>query len=275
MVGKSSFSRRLFYRSMAMIALCFVSQLAFGQQIKNLTVSKSEDDVIIRFDLRSAVSPQELYDVQIFSSHDNYTTPLEFKKGKSKDVFPGLAMTYIIDAKKTFSGFKGDVDFRVVATLTFIPLTMVEPKEEIKVKAGKSVQLAWKGGKENDTYKLDYSKEGGSWTTIDDKISDKKYTWYVPKKAKGGIYSVKLTSSEDRSKAVYSGNIQIKKKTSAFVIIIPTALAVGAVAYLLTSGGGGGDEPCDTTDPSSPCYVPPVGDPDLPLPPGPPSMNPF
>ena len=241
--------KKLLFKTLLLTAMCITAQLALAQEIRNLAVQKSGDDVIIRFDLRQAANPQELYDIEIFSSHDSYASPLELKKGKVKDVFPGLSLNYILDAKKIFDGFEGEVDFKVIATLTFIPLEMIRPTETVKVKAGKSIDLEWKGGSDNSTYKIDYSKEGGNWTPLENQVYDKKYTWYVPKKAKKGTYSVKVTSDEKRAKAIYSGNIVIKKKVPVVVKLLPL-LAAGAAAYFVfLADDGGGD--ATTTGPTT------------------------
>ncbi|MFY0625912.1 MAG: hypothetical protein JXR07_06445 [Reichenbachiella sp.] len=229
------------------LLLMFAMSTSFAQEIKNLSVEKVGDDVNITFDLKAVENPQELYDIEIFSSRDGYSKALDLKSGKVKDVFPGLRLKFVIDAKQAFSGFKGDVDFRIVANLTFVPLSLVSPLDPIKTKPGKSVTIMWKGGKENSAYKLDYSKEGGSWSTIEDNINDNKYTWYVPKKIDKGTYSVKLSSDQTKSKSVYSGNIVVKK-TSPFVFIIPAAAVLGATAYFILGSGDDGGGTVDTNN---------------------------
>lgn len=246
--------------ALTLFAFLIGGQESRGQEIQNLSVKLENHDIIITFDLKSAAHPQELFDVFIYGSHDNYSKAIEVKEGKTKDIFPGLGKRFVIDAQKTFMGFKGDLDFRIDAHLTFIPLSMVSPTTSIKTKVGKSVFLQWSGGDSESTFKLDYSKEGGDWTTISDNVQSRTYNWQVPKKMPKGTYSVKVSSDQDRSKAIYSGNIVIKKKTSPFVFIIPMA-AAGAAWYFLLGPGAGGED----TDPS----------PSLPGPPGPPTTTGF
>lgn len=238
------------------------TQSILAQEIRNLRVDKVGDNINLTFELRHKENPQELYEIDIYSSHDEYSQAVELISGKTEDVFPSLNMKYVIDAKKIYNGYKGDVDFKVVATLMFTPLTLVTPKDPLKTKVGKPVTIMWKGGGDDSKFKVDYSNNGGPWTTLEENLTDTQYTWNVPKKQQKGTYSIKLSSDNNKSKSVYSGNIVIKKKTSPFVFVIPI-VAGAAAAYFLLSGDDGGT----TTPPSD---DPPTGD-DLPLPPGPPS----
>lgn len=215
------------------LIICFtlLSSRGFAQQISDLTVQTSGDDIVIRFDLKALENPQEQYKIQIFSSFDNYTEPLPLKEGNDTDVFPKFAMRYVIDGATAFRGYKGDLDFRVVATLTFVPLSLITPVESIKTKVGKTIMVQWKGGTENDTYQIDYAKDGGNWTTLDSDIHSRNYTWKIPKRFDKGIYSIKLTSSQERTKAIYSGNIRIKKKAPFIIKMMPWMLIAGGAYY--------------------------------------------
>src|SRR5690606_24691183 len=73
--------------SFALTLFAFVigGQESWGQEIQNLSVKLENHDIIITFDLKSAAHPQELFDVFIYGSHDNYSKAIEVKEGKTKD----------------------------------------------------------------------------------------------------------------------------------------------------------------------------------------------
>lgn len=235
-----------------------MSQNSKGQQVENLDIQKVENNFIITFDLKYVNNPHERYNIDVYASHDGFTKPLELKDNDNKkfsinkNVIAKLKNRFVVDAQKNFTGFKGSINFKVIATMVFEPVSFVSPTEELKIKSGKSVTIMWKGGMENDSYHLDFSTDNSqTWNTLEKNISDNKYNWYVPKKIKSGTYNLKLTSGESRSVPAYSGNIAIKKKKSPFIFIIPV-VAIAGVSYFLLKGDDAGSSTLGIEDVPAP-----------------------
>jgi len=220
--------------------LC-ASIFGYSQKIEHVDVRLDGEDLIITFDLRPKDFVSERYSVDVFSSRDGYTTPLVLTSGESKDVRPGNRLQYIINAADNFTGFRGDLDFKIDAKLTFSPITVTEPLSGRKFKKGSMIQISWRGGLDKDTYELDLYKDDINVSSIESGISTRNYLWVMPKNTKAGSYKLKVAAGNDPDNAAISTEFIIKKKLPLVVKLLPL-FAIGAGVYVLTTGGGDSPE---------------------------------
>jgi hypothetical protein len=230
------------------------AKFGIAQKIENVVVISTEEGIELSFDIQQKESIQELYNVQIYSSFDNYKVPLQFLSGKTKDVKTTNRLKFVIDGEEAFAGFKGEVDFKISATMIYSPIVMHKPYGAAKYKKGSLIEIAWKGGVEDDSYKLELYKGSKKVKTLESDISLHSYSW-VADKTKKGNYKLKVASVKNESNSAFSPEIKIKSKLP-FVIKVLPLFAIGAGVYFLTSGGsddaGGGTTPTGDSLPEPP-----------------------
>lgn len=208
-----------------------------AQEIRNVDVRLERDNVIITFDLSPKESVKERFDIEIYSSRDNYQTPVKVSEGNTKDVRPGNALQYIINAKEHFTGYQGELDFDVRATLTFSPVTFIEPYQDMTYKKGDFVRVAWRGGFTNDNYAISLYKGDNKVSYINSIVKTNDYLWNMPKGTKAGKYHFQLESNSSKELTAKSYEFVIKRKIPIAIKILPI-VAAGVGVYFLTSGGG-------------------------------------
>ncbi len=242
-----------------------------AQTIENVQATPEGNKVYITYDLKSAIAGQK-FTVELRSSINNYTAAL---KEVSGDVGPdqeaGIGKTIIWNAIAEQGNFTGSVTFEVTSTLSYSPLTVVNPSAGSSVKIGKPVDIEWKGGDRGRSLKMALLQGDMTVTEVPSVGSAGKYTWPVPKSlSKGENYQIKLFDPSKPNDAAMSAEFQLKK-TSILVYVIPGVVVAGVAAALLLGGNGGGDTPppgggvdCATNPTHPDCVV--QGD-ELPTPP--------
>jgi hypothetical protein len=234
------------------------SFFGYAQRIENITLISTEEGIELSFDIEHKESIQELYNVQIFASHDGYKLPIQPIGGKMTDLRTTDRLRFVIDGEEIFAGYKGEIDFKIKATMIYSPIIMHKPYGGAKYKKGSLVEISWKGGVENDTYKLDLYKGTKKVKTLESDISLHSYSW-VASDTKKGNYKLKIASMNNESNSAFSPEIKIKSKMPVIIKLLPL-FAIGAGAYFYlnqpeeTPSGGGT-----------------VTNTDLPAPPGPPT----
>ncbi|WP_119844905.1 Ser-Thr-rich GPI-anchored membrane family protein [Reichenbachiella sp. MSK19-1] len=233
-MGKT-YLRTLFVFVFVMVGLSKVQ----AQSINNVQVQVDGDDINISFDLKFKSSIQEKYDIEIFSSRDNYATPLAVKDGKLKDVAAVNArLTYVVDGAIVFEEFKGDVNFQIVATMVYAPIVIDTPSKPSKHKKGSMVQVKWHGGIEDEKFSVDLYKNGVKQETLDANNEYGTYSWVMPRKQKKGKYKLAIQSDSNSSNRAFSPEFKIKSKVPFIVKVLPV-LAAGAAAYYFLEVQGG------------------------------------
>lgn len=226
----------------------FVLSKGHAQSIDNVQVEVDGDNINVSFDLGYKSSIQEKYDIEIYSSRDNYSKPLVVKEGQLKDV-PAMnrRITYVLDGMENFAEFKGEVDFQIIATMVYAPIVIDRPYQSEKYKRGSMVQVKWHGGIENETFNVDLYKDGVKMQTLDQNNEFGSYSWMMPKQQKKGNYKIAIQSEKNSLNRVLSPEFKVKARVPFIVKFLPV-LAAGAAAYYVfgmqggeTGGGGGGD----------------------------------
>lgn len=231
---------------------------AYAQRIDNVVVIATEEGIELSFDIQQKESLQELYNVQIFSSHDNYKLPLTLKKGSTEDVKTTDRVKYLIDGETLFAGYKGEIDFKIKATMVYAPIIISKPYGSAKYKKGSLIEVSWRGGIENDTYDLELYKGTEKVKTLEHDISLHSYSWIVSDTKKGN-YKLKLSSESNDKNMAFSPEIKIKSKVPVIIKLLPL-FAIGAGAYFYLNQPE--DTPGGTTTTTTDNYLP--GPPDAP-----------
>ncbi|MDA0193960.1 MAG: hypothetical protein O2887_05995 [Bacteroidetes bacterium] len=224
------------------LLICSYSHLAVSQNIESLSLQLEGTDMVISFDLKPVRSTGELYDITIVSSMDGYKNAISLKQGRDKEVSPGSKLTFVIDGISEFKGFKGDLDFKVIADLAFAPIRLLT--ENITAKRGRMVDLRWEGGYRNESYNVELFKNETRISSLASGVTTTSTLWVVPEdNPVGSGYILKISSGTDPSKNVLSPAFSIKRKVPLGLKILPILIGggVGGAAAAGLFGGGEAD----------------------------------
>ncbi len=236
-----------------------------AQQVNNIIAEKDGDYVKITYDL-SAGSPSEMFEVQLYGSHNNFTTPLRSVSGDiGKNIKPGEDKIIIWRPMEELTTFTGEIIFEIRATLLTGYYQVTNPTSASKFKKKRVVPVKWKGGQSDEEVTLEVVKFGSPVLLIAEKLSNSgSYNWTIPKDFdKGAGYQVKVTNSADQALAGTSNVFRIAGGIPPWIMVGVPVVVGGAVVGVLMSGG---EEPTDPVNPTNG-----ETDTDLPLPPDGPS----
>lgn len=242
-----------------------------GQSINNVRAEKMGDNVKILYDLQGG-SPEALFDVAIYGSHNNFTAPLTLVTGDiGKRIQPGNNREVIWRAKEELINYRGEVIFEVKATVMGGYYSINNPGASSSFKRGKLMPINWSGGATGENVKIELYKNQVKSETISESISNQgSYVWTIPKGLKTGSgYQVKISNTRDYEQQGISKTFKLKKFPVGITVFVGAA-AIGGALYAAGIFGSKEEPPTNTNNP--PVDDPPVDDPvTLPSPPPPPS----
>ena len=179
-----------------------------AQTIENLTNTFDGEKMVITYDLISPDVTQK-FKVSLFSSHNNYTTPLTLLTGDFGDnVLPGRNHRVLWDVKNGVpADFDGKISIKVKAA-PMVPVVepakvealsklAIKPLVQSTYKKGSTIQISWSGGQTGDKIIIEVLKSG----QVKQKLSEisnstQSYSWLMSADMKQGKdYTLRLTNS--------------------------------------------------------------------------------
>jgi hypothetical protein len=209
--------------------------ISFSQKLGNLKASMEGEKVIISFDLGEGYRGDK-FNISVYSSHNNYSTPLLRIIGDfGTEVPPGTGKRIEWDAKNEIGNYRGELSFEIRAEVVgaFILTDGIS-----SAKRGKSTPIKWRGGSLSQNVKIELLKGGTSVGPVETVSNSGSYLWAVPPKQKTGSgYQLRLINGKNE---ITSEPFAIKYKVPLLVKVIPVAV-LGAVIAL--SGGSKSSAP--------------------------------
>jgi hypothetical protein len=227
------------FRSLILIfSLAICLHTAVAQEAENVSFTFEKGLIVVRYDFHKG-DPDETYEFFLYSSHDNFTKPLQMVSG---DVGPGIGTggqkTIYWDAKAEMGNFKGNVKLKVLGSL-YKPLVVFENTfVEGKVKRGKQMVIQWTSAFDDDEkLKLEIVRFNSSLQDFDIR-NEGTFSWDVPKKMKTGDgYTVRISQRDNPLKHEVSAPFRIRPKIPLGIKLLPAAVAAGAAAIVVGMGG--------------------------------------
>jgi hypothetical protein len=230
----------------------FFSNASEAQSVKNIEAKVLDDIIVVTYDLNG--SEDQVFNVNIYSSKDNFETPLTLVTGDvGQNVVPGNKKRIEWLAKNELGDFEGNLIFEVRA---FLPEPAFDPLEFVgfnltEIKSGKSYRIQWKGGKPKEKIDILLYEDGKQQSKIAQVDNSGKYLFKIPKGSKSSNYRIQLDGD---SGTVGSSQFKIKRGISPLIIGGGVLVVGGIVAaiLLLDFDGGGGGEPTNNDLPVAP-----------------------
>ena len=149
------------------------------------------------------------------------------------DQRPGRGKKIIWRAKEELGEFKGNLSLRLRAA--FIPLLEFDIEPGSKFKRGKVYDISWRFGSEITPIKIELYRGSSKVLDLIPQTEENTYNWEVPKAldlADGYYLRATADGREAKSKP-----FTISRKVPLAAFIIPGAILVGGVTYLIISAG--------------------------------------
>ena len=234
------------------LSAVFFSRVVEAQSVKNIEATVLDDIIVVTYDLNGNES--DLFNVNLYSSKDNFENPLTLVTGDvGQNVAPGKKKRIEWLAKNELGDFEGSLIFEVRA---FLPAPAFDPLEFVdfnlsEIKSGKSYRIQWKGGKPNEKIDILLYEDGKQTAKIAQVDNSGKYLFKIPKGSKSSNYRIQLDGD---SGTVGSSQFKIKRGISPLIIGGGVLVVGGIVAaiLLLDFDGGGGGEPTNNDLPVAP-----------------------
>ncbi len=225
----------------ALLILVLVTPgLLNAQQVTNIQASQLSDTVVrVTYDLQAEL-PGQLFEVQLFSSANDFILPLIYVEGDVGPDVPGGSNRFIDwNVARELIAFDGDLVFEVRAKLTFSPLQVTFPVGG-GVRRGTTQTITWLGSNPENYVDIELFRDDRKIGTISRTSNDGSYKWVVPIDTKPGQgYSIKISSTSS-TQSHQGGYFSVKRKVPLTIKLIPLAVAAPLVIILSDDGGSSG-----------------------------------
>jgi hypothetical protein len=205
------------------------AQHASAQELKIDFVELAGRNVVVHYDLDDGTNSTRQFLVQLYSSQDNYTTPLTKLTGDfGPEVSAGFDKKIVWDITRELgTAYKGDIALELRGRV-YVPFVRIQGLEAGKVfKRGRNYPLIWTSGNLSGQVNIELFNDNNERLWGENNVSNVgKFDWFIPASVKkGNNYKLKFTNAKDRNDVVYSKPFMIKPK-------IPLAAKIAAIGVL-------------------------------------------
>jgi len=232
------------YLSICCGLLC-ISFTTTAQEIENLFYRVEGSNVIITYDLKG--EPGQLFRIEVFSSHNNYSTKLiQISGDAGEHITTGTAKSVTWDAAAELGNYDGSIELEVRGYIMppFLEFTNITGS----FKRGKTNTILWNstGGELN--IRLELHQAGQKISELGNIPNNGSYSWFIPKDRKPGKdFKLVAISSQKQASSI---SFKISPKIPIVLKVLPLLVVGGVVAVIVS--GWGGDGPERLSDPIKP-----------------------
>lgn len=216
--------------------VCFTMALSIPSFAQNLDIDFIEyvgRNVVVHYTLDDGANSNRQFLVQLYSSQDNFTTPLTRVTGDfGSEVSAGVDKKIIWDITNELGSFKGTIALELRGRV-YVPFVKIKDITEGQVfKLGKNYPINWISGNLSGQVNIELFNADNERIWGENNVSNVgKFDWYIQGNVKKGRdYKLKFTNAKDRNDVVYSKSFTIKPK-------IPFFVKAGSVVVMVTLVG--------------------------------------
>jgi hypothetical protein len=213
-------------KTFILLCVCLVPTFLSAQKIVLSRIDLEMDKLVVYFSLDDT-NPNHTYQIALYSSKDNFATPLTKVTGDvGTEVKAGSEMKIRWNMSQELGAYKGDlsVEVRARVFIPFVKLTSFDTSR--KYKRGKTYPLLWSSGNMGGQIDIDLF-EGQNRVDGDRNVPNTgKYEFAISGSVKPGKdYRLKFTNTRNRDEYIYSQPFRVVPK-------VPFALKAGGVALV-------------------------------------------
>jgi hypothetical protein len=223
---------------------------ALATEAQKLTLTRLElvrEKIVVYYTLEDA-NPNHEYQVSLYSSKDNFATPLVRVTGDvGTEIKPGKDKKIEWNAFQELGAYRGDISVEVRARVyvPFVKITSFDPGKAYK--RGKTHPLLWTSG--NMGGQVDIELFSGQDRVYGERNipNTGKYDLFIPASTKPGKdYRLKFTNTRNRDEFIFSTPFRVVPKIPLLLKAGAAAVLIGGTAAIVSGlGGGGEDDPVD------------------------------
>lgn len=221
-----------------MVSLC-----CQAQEFAIHKVELTGESVILYYSLIDTVKART-YTINVYSSRDNYITPLQKVKGDvGLEVRPGENKKITWSSKEELgTTFQGDIELEVRGRL-YIPFIRFDGfQEEQVIKRGKAKTITWSGGTRQNILNFALYKDDTYVDVIPNVGNSGSYDIVLPTSVKPGKgYYFMVSDSKNKDQVMKTNTFRVKRKVPLLVKVLPV-VALGIITPSLGGGSGGPSE---------------------------------
>jgi hypothetical protein len=226
--------------------MAFIFQIGFAQTIDIDFIELVGRNVVVHYSLDDASNSGRQFLVQLYSSQDNFTTPLTRVSGDfGPEVNAGFDKKIVWDVTNELGAFKGNIALELRGRV-YVPFVKIKDITEDKVfKRGKNYPINWTSGNLSGQVNIELFNAAGERMWGENNVPNVgKFDWYIPSgMKKGKDYKLKFTNIKDRNDVVYSMPFIIKPKIPLLLKIV--GVGVITIGADLVLGGSKSSSPTD------------------------------
>ncbi len=225
-----------FYKKQS--ALLFLIVLApfsslFGQEISIKNIELDGDHVFISYSLIDSTLGRK-YTVNLFSSKDNFATPLrKINSDIGIEIQPGINKKIDWNAKEEFGhDFEGKVAFEIRSKI-YIPFLALKEFDFKKLKRGNAYEITWSGGRPQNILNFDLCRGEKCVASFSNIANMGHYTLVIPMHVKPGDgYQFKISDTKNKDELIHSGTFSIVRKAPLLLKVMPVVM-LGVAGYFV------------------------------------------
>lgn len=234
------------YFTTALLIVTF-STLSLGQSIivDNLNVSAS-GTISFSYTVNQKFSDRENYQLQVFTSTDNFTKALPLNLPAVK---AGELRTASFSGPQLLGNYEGSMQLKFRAVATAFPVQITTTAK--KFKSGKNITISWEDFHDSGFYDIELYQNSYISKSLAKSHKGNSITTPLPKKMDKGTYEVRVTPSNREELYSEDYTVDIKTGSKAMVFVAGGVLA-GAGVFVLGGADPGGTSETGLPDPPSP-----------------------
>ncbi len=225
-----------------LVIITTLTLTGFTMSAQEFSIDKLEingESVIIYYNLVDTAKSRT-YTINVFSSRDNFISPLQKIKGDvGLEVRPGTNKRIIWASKEELgSSFNGDIELEIRGRV-YIPFIRFDGFEHgLVFKRGKPKSITWSGGTRQNILNFALYKGDNYVDVIPNVANSGSYDMILPTTIKPGKdYSFKVSDSKNKDQVMKTSSFIVRRKVPLLIKLLPAAV-IGAMIPALAGGGG-------------------------------------
>lgn len=210
------------------------THFAIGQSVKIKQIELANNKVIVTYELDDS-NPNNEYQLNLYSSKDNFTVPMTKVKGDiGNEIKPGNSKKVEWNIREEFGDYEGDLALEIRGRVFVVFAKLQGFNDHKSYKRGKTYPLNWKPGNTNPIH-IELFKGSERLVGELNHPNNGSYLLTMPAHAKpGDDYRLRLTDSKRPGEFIYSDFFNLKPRMPLAVKTLGGAVVLGGVAFLVT-----------------------------------------
>jgi hypothetical protein len=219
-------------RNLLLVLLLISAMTLNAQQFSIKKVELGQDNVVVYYNLLDTVS-NHVYTINLFSSKDNFISPLLKVKGDvGLEIRPGENKKIIWNAKEELGPdfAEGTISLEIKGRL-YIPFIRLDGNYTA-FKRGKKYELTWTGGTQQNILNFDLYQENKKITSFPNIANVGHHTLVIPSSVNPGKnFRFRISDSKNKDQIVNTATFSIDRRVPLlYKIGVPVVL--GSAIYL-------------------------------------------